>query len=190
MKKSLDQLTSEVSILLGESISSECFPEESPFPDLAQRVRILAPSLLGSILKEAPVELCGILKSIPASGLDHSETETTLKLPDDFLKIGTVKMSGWICEASEISPLSSLASACESSGLEGVKASRSRPAILLTYRADGSKALRLCPANKEDRLEYALYVAVPTISDSGFLEIPDPLYDVLLKALVDKMLNP
>lgn len=51
MKKvTLNQLATDVAILLGEALSLECQPEESPFPNLSDRVQILAPGILSSLL--------------------------------------------------------------------------------------------------------------------------------------------
>lgn len=53
----LDQLASEVAILLGESLALECQPEESPFPGIKDRVRILAPGILATILILPPPDI-------------------------------------------------------------------------------------------------------------------------------------
>lgn len=51
MKKvTLNQLATDVAILLGEALSLECQPEESPFPNLIDRVHTLAPGILSSLL--------------------------------------------------------------------------------------------------------------------------------------------
>lgn len=64
MKVTLEKLTSDVATLLGESLSLECQPEESPFPGIEDRVRILAPGLLSSLLiyPEVEVRLDGSLE--------------------------------------------------------------------------------------------------------------------------------
>ena len=45
-----DRLTSDVAAILGESLSLECQPDESPFPGIKERVRILAPGILARLL--------------------------------------------------------------------------------------------------------------------------------------------
>ena len=45
-----DKLAHDVATLLGESLSLECQSEESPFPGIKERVRILAPGILSNLL--------------------------------------------------------------------------------------------------------------------------------------------
>ena len=46
----LKELAEDLATLLGESLQLECQPEESPFPGIEDRVRILAPGILSNIL--------------------------------------------------------------------------------------------------------------------------------------------
>lgn len=51
-KVSFRQLATEVSTLLGESPETASIPEECPFPNIENRVRVLAPGILSEILYE------------------------------------------------------------------------------------------------------------------------------------------
>lgn len=55
-KRSLKQVASEVAALLGETLSEENRPEESPFPGIEIRVRILAPGILAALINQQAEE--------------------------------------------------------------------------------------------------------------------------------------
>ena len=48
-KVSIHEIASGVAAILGESLALDCRPEESPFPDIEDRVRIMAPAVLASL---------------------------------------------------------------------------------------------------------------------------------------------
>ncbi|MCH5226058.1 MAG: hypothetical protein J1D77_08640 [Muribaculaceae bacterium] len=52
MISTFKQLAIEVATILGEPLLPDCQPEESPFPGIENRVRILSPSLLASLIFE------------------------------------------------------------------------------------------------------------------------------------------
>ena len=49
-KQKIERIAADVATLLGETILEECQPEESPYPGIEERVRILAPGILSNIL--------------------------------------------------------------------------------------------------------------------------------------------
>ena len=58
MKKfTISQLALDVATLLGESLTLECQPEESPFPRIEDRVRILVPGLIHKLMIRSPDSL-------------------------------------------------------------------------------------------------------------------------------------
>ena len=57
MKATIHQIAMDVAALLGESLSLQCLPEESPFPGIEDRVRILAPGILQNLLMAPDVAI-------------------------------------------------------------------------------------------------------------------------------------
>lgn len=51
-KISLKEVASDVANLLGETLSPAGLTEESPFPNIENRVRILAPGILSDLIRE------------------------------------------------------------------------------------------------------------------------------------------
>ena len=53
----MHQLAQDVAVVLGEALSLECQPEESPFPGIEERVQTLAPGLIHKLLIRSPDSL-------------------------------------------------------------------------------------------------------------------------------------
>lgn len=73
MKRKITQIASDVATLLGESLALECAPEESPFPGIEQRVRLLVPAALAAVSSHPEDH-----RPFPVI----NETDDTLTIPD------------------------------------------------------------------------------------------------------------
>lgn len=175
MKISIKQLASDVAALLGESLAPECQPEESPFPDLEERVRILAPMVLSDLIMETGTFLPPGWKEIKTDVQRSEDGIVTLPLPADYLKFVSVKMSDWKKPLTVyITPDDERASPL-SSKWEGVKGNRERPVALLLED-------RLEIHTSSGALDFFRYMSRPKVED-GYLDVPEGLYERLVSVL-------
>lgn len=186
---SLKQLVSDVAALLGESTVLECSPEESPFPDLEDRVRILAPGILSELLRELPVEEISDIRRFPSEISIDREGCVTLPCPEDFLRLSYVKMSDWRYGVRHVSRDDSRESRCQHSMHVGVRGSRDRPVVTAGIDSSGCRCLKMFSSDENATLEQAFYVPVPVISADDTLQIPDILYIRLLRGIVRDIIS-
>ena len=186
MKKvSITSLAQDVSTLLGEPSEPECQPEESPFPGVKERVRILAPGLLSILIEESAPENFTDFKSIdPAVKIDERGV-VTLALPADFLRLAEVKMSDWSRGVSRITNREELIFGLQMSPWAGLRGVPERPVVLMEKDGKGGRSLRMYSSKPGATLEYALYIPTPKLGADDTLEIPDRLYYPLLEKLAE-----
>ena len=184
LKISVSQLASDVATILGENLALDCRPEESPFPDIEDRVRVLSPVVLSSLIVEVSHEKILDYKPLNGNIQVNSEGVGTLLLPDDFLRLVSIKLSGWNRTVIEIFEAGEVRTLPLGSRWKGIKGSSQRPAVVIGINKDGKKCLFLYGCRDGDKIEAAGYQPVPTISNTDILEIPVSLYPMLLKELV------
>ena len=91
----IEKITEDVAALMGESLQLECEAADSPFPDLASRVAILLPRLLTQLIRDAPKEQLEGWKELVGELTIDAEGVGLLTLPEDFLRFGTLRLTGW-----------------------------------------------------------------------------------------------
>ena len=182
IKISLKQLASEVATLLGESLAPECQPEESPFPDLEERVRILAPVVLEVLICKSSVEMLSGWAKLEGPVIHDSEGRATLHLPDDFLRLVALKMSDWSLPVTKITSEGDPNYPFTGSRWESIRGSRERPVVTLQLTPSGGKCLKLYGCTEDSTPEYGWYMK-RCVSAGDSLEIPKGLYGELLERL-------
>ena len=130
-KIDISRMASDVATLLGESLARECLPEDSPFPDLEDRVKILAPEILALLILEAPHEASGEFKTFPDTPVAGPDGVTILPVPEDFLRLVSLKMSDWEREVTVLSAPGSPEAALQSSRWTGIRGNKSKPAAIM-----------------------------------------------------------
>lgn len=183
----LQTITTDVATTLGESLVLECETEESPFPDFTSRVRLLATDVLTRLLLESPkIMLSGWKPFGSKITIDEDEGVATLPLPEDYLRLGSIRLSGWSKSVEETLPAESPRFAGRGCRLPGINPDKYRPAAEEAIAADGTMTLRLYGATAGDTLISATYMPLPAIHDEQ-LEVPQALYSELISRIAEKM---
>ena len=165
--------------LLGEALEIECETEESPFPCIEDRVRILAPGILRDILTEAPLSLIEGFKPLTGSPVINSSGMVELPLPDDFLRLVSVRMSDWKTSVTELLTTGSKDWSLQTSRWRGIRGNPERPVAFIDYNTSGKRVLKCFSSGNEATLSTGLYVAMPKFDSGGNMEVPDALkYDL------------
>lgn len=183
-KVALKQLAADVATLLGEALSLECHPEESPFPDIEDRVRTIAPGILSDLILSSPLDSLSDWKSFSGSFKMDDNGVVTFSLPDDFLRLVSIRMSDWQTPVSLIIPMDSDKGKCQKSIWNGIRGTPSRPVVMEDFSSTGQRCLKLFTSGKNATLEIFLYMTRPVIDSSDSIEIPDRLYHSLLSQIL------
>lgn len=179
----LDKITADVAIILGEPLLPDCEPEEGPYPSLSERVRLSAPSVLGEIMECAPKGSLSEWKSMKGCRIEADISgRGTLILPDDFLMLGSLRLTGWKRPVEELSSLQGSAGDKLSSAWKGIRGSYERPFAFLST-GGGKPSLVLSPCDDGSVIEDGWYMPRPAFDSSGEIFIPDRLYLPFLKSM-------
>ena len=174
----IKQLASDVAAILGESLALDCSPEESPFPDLQLRVRILAPEALNKLIWDTPLCRLSDAKAFQGTVKRDENGDGKLELPEDFFRLVSVRMSDWKYPVTEIAE--SGQTEIQSSRWPGVKGNPERPAVTLEMVAPGKRVMHLYSSDADATLSSFLYIPRPEVSAAGILSLPSDLYSPLV----------
>lgn len=176
----LHELAYRTATAMGESLLLECQPEESPFPRIEDRVRILAPGILSRLIVESPWQaLASSAKKLTATPV-ISDGKAVITLPDDYLRIVCLKMSDWGRPVFNALLPGDEKALSQTSKWEGVRGCRNRPVAVETIGSEGRKILELYPGNAEASLEIGLYMPRPEWDENEDMAIPGALLPKML----------
>lgn len=183
----LKEIASDVAALLGEPLALECQPEESPFPGIEDRVRILAPGILQTLILSAPPGLPEGNKSISATAVIETDGRVVLPLPGDFLRLVAVKMSDWCRPVTDVADgdIARLQT-CRWRGIRGVA---ERPVAIIVFNKAGQRSLELHSSNQGAVLEYCRYASIPVWSSGSAMEVSERFYPDLIRHLVEDIVR-
>ena len=172
-----EKVISDVAQLAGESLTLLCEPSDTGLPGLGALITQLAETELRSLFLSLPSsELCG-WKNL-SGGLQEETIGSSLLLPDDFLRLGELRLSGWERSVTVIKYTESLEYVLCGRRLRGPAPSRHRPAAFLVPSPQGRKLL-LYPAGGSDVISAGYYLPQPSLTGAG-VEILPEVYDRLI----------
>lgn len=187
MTVSINQLASDVAILLGEALARECRPHESPFPDVEDKVRVMAPGLLEElIMKARPEDLTDSKRASPPVTIDRSGI-VSLSLPEDYLRAVYIRMSDWKRPVTQVTGPSDPGFDRQSSPWHGIRGSLERPVAIEGVGKTGARILQLFSSGSDATLDSFIYSPRPALGATDALEIPMVLYPTLLNELMMKL---
>lgn len=186
MKVTLKQLASDVAVLLGESLALECRPEESPFPGMEERVKLMAPGVLADMIKNASAEELNPGNELPSTVSVSADGIVSLPLPGDFLRLVSVKMSDWQRDVTVVTGENDPALAMQWCRWRGIRGQPERPVVIIGRNESGERCLLMFSSSQDARLEYGRYMPYPRFDTTDSLDIPDRLYPLLLNVIRDR----
>lgn len=185
-KIKISELADAAAALLGETLARECRPADSPFPDIEERTRLLAPGLLANLITEAPLERLSGYKNFDNPVEIANTGEATLRLPDDFLRLVSIRMSDWSCDITEPTPASGDILKRQKSRWTGVRGNPERPVAIISF-SDSGRCLKLYSSKPGAVLGWGYYMAMPSVAADDSLEVPPSLYSPLLQRLTEEL---
>ena len=103
-----------------------------------------------------------------------------ISMPEDYVRFGAVKMSGWKKAVSTYCSTSDEEYAMQQSEFAGVRATARKPVAVIAEGSDGGRELLLYPFASGDTLQYFDYCKQPKLEMLGSnkrLDIQDTLYE-------------
>lgn len=177
-------LAEDVATLIGESLLLECETEESPFPGLEDRVRVMAPGILSELYAAIVPGSLADGKEITTGPEIGNDGVVSIPLPEDFLKLVCVRMSDWSRPVWELLPVWSPLYRRQASRWNGIRGTPRNPVALLDR--EGSRSLlRLYSSSPGARLTAGLYLPVPKPDAQGLLSLPESLLRPLIHRLAE-----
>ena len=177
---SLSQIISDTRVWTGHNHEDrQLIAIEDPYTlSLDELIRSKVEMAARAVLLEAPSELLVpglpvrtrlIWPGCPGKGM------AMLPLPEDFLRLLSVRLSDWRRPARIITD-DDPASRWQSSPFAGVRGNPARPVAVITANPAGRvAALYSSMAGPSVRLVQAQYVPIPRITD-GFIRLPESIY--------------
>lgn len=165
----------------------DCQPEESPFPGIEDRVRILAPGILSSLILEAHVNIFDDASPISEDVTIDRNGVGKLLLPDDFLRLTTIKMTDWKRPVNHITSPEDPDYIRQTSNWAGIKGNPDRPVAIMDITPERKLCLLLFSSSQSARLSYGFYIPAPTVTADDKISIPRNLYLSLLEKLKDAL---
>ena len=187
MRKSLADITADVAAILEESLALLCDAADSPFPTLQERVRIEAPEIAMQLLLEAPPEAIDTWQTLPGGGLTtDADGLAALPLPEDFLRLGSVRLQGWERPAVPAPEGDLLQRLLCHSRWPALRGTNQKPVAFIKTTGSG-RSLIMCPAPKGSlALAEGSYLAMPRFDGEERMTVPERLYGALLQRLSER----
>ena len=129
-----------------------------------------------AILDTPPMQLTG-WKQLDGNALTiEDDGRAILPLPDDFLTLFSIKMTGWQKSVTELMPHDHWLRGMQSAYWPGLRGTPERPLAFMGVGTDGKPCIELfsCPA--PDSLEEGWYMPAPKIDADGNIDIPPAAY--------------
>lgn len=186
----VDELVKEIKVALDENVSSEALISlgDTDTLTLEEIIKSKIEPAAKTIEANAPYYLLD--GGIGFADSEQEEADNSLawasgekgigygiiKLPDNFLRLVSFKMSDWDYSVSEAISEYDSRYAMQFSRFGGIKGNPQRPVIAIVQRPDGlCLQFFSCRGGAEVFVEIAQYIAIPKISASGTIELCEKL---------------
>ena len=195
MRYTVERLCADVMERLGETARPPLAPEGSDVPSpediVAMKVRSHLSEAGGKLISDAPAELLeggAVISGLPAMrlmpcGLYGAE----VRLPVGFLRLVSVRMSGWRRSVVEAVAAESPEWGRQWSAEAGIAGCPEAPMAYLYSDADGL-LLRLLGCGEDDSLEWLAGWMRPEADGDGEFGFPGALYADLVSAISGRLI--
>lgn len=189
MKTDIGWFVGRVLTLIGETPSPMSgFASEHEGIALRTLVTSLVEEGVATALSSLPLEMFETTADFPVSGAEVSDGNMYVPVPEDFFRFAGAKLSGWTHGLSTLPAPGSRTLRLLDSPLKALRGARSRPAARITH-ARGQRMLQLTPADGDSSLEYAHYIPLPHIDETGSIEIPGTALHAALRGVAQLARN-
>ena len=186
----LDDLTRDVALMAGESLTLLCESTETGLPSFSERVQLCLGSAFREIILTIPKEELTGWKSLKGLPMEiDDEGCAVIALPPDFVMLHSVRMSDWNRPVAEILPANHYLYGVQGRRLKGLRGTPERPLGFFGIK-DGSRSLELysCRTSTASIAE-GWYMPMPEVKADGTVEIPERLYEKLVERLGREIRN-
>lgn len=161
-------------------------------PSLADRIRLeVEPCAREAVASASRMALTG-WRLLPGDGLRReADGSVTLPLPDDFLMLFSLRMTGWEREVTDPLPASHWLARQQGSRHHGLRATPSRPVAVMTLTAgaggEGVRALRIYGCEPGCVVDEGWYMPAPSVGSGGEIDVPPAAYGAMLRLIAARV---
>lgn len=187
----VDKILRDVRIALGENFRrNELLVEEDrDTVELDEQIAARIEPAAQAVMAQAPLGLLGPGRALADTTIRRGSDGTAwIYLPKDFMRLVTLRLSGWATALHEVITPEHPAYAMQRSRFAGIRGNFRQPVAALVHRG-ASPALEIYGADKCAVIDDGRYVPYPRLDRHGGLEFPPPLYDELI-ALITATFKP
>jgi len=178
LRVAIEELTRDVRITLDENANQSAYIKENRDNlELDEIIRAKLPDAARDITETAPIE--SLEPEVMHTEVTPHDGGGFLPIPDDFLRLVSLKMKGWNRSVSAVAE--------EGSDIEMMQRNKYtrgttiKPVCVFVNRADGKKTIEYFGGSGE--VERALYMPIPRIESEGDTEVL-PISRLLRQAIV------
>lgn len=196
MRYDVGKLQADVMARLGEVDRPRSLSEVTDIPWPEDIVAMKAVAMLGEVgtrlIKDASVESLGNGVAVSCGEIAVLEMPCGLygaevRLPDGFLRLASVKMSGWRCGVCLTALPDSGEWSRQWSAEPGIAGCPARPRAYLDSDGAGCLLRLVGSESEEDALEWLTGWCVPAPDEEGCFDFPEVLYHHLVGAITEKL---
>ncbi len=195
MTYTLQQLYEDVMARLGENSRSQPSPENPDILTPEEAIRAMTSALLpgvgASLIREASAwQLGGGVEQKPVAVMRKMPCglyAADIAHPDSFLRLVSVKMSGWRRCVSRVVMPEDPGWSRQWSEESGIAGNPDNPMVYLTSGGDGSVIRLMSSRAADDAVEWLRGWSIPSVETDGTFDFPERLYSELTKNIASNL---
>ena len=181
-----DRIISDTAILLGTTPEGMAPGNAGVTSPLAAHILLEIESCAAEALLSTPrMQLTG-WRLLPDDSMTIDGNSALLPLPDDFLMLFSLRLSGWQRDVTASLPADHPSATHIRAPWSGIYATPLRPIIIEGLDENGHRALRMLPASADDRMTEGWYMPAPKIK-AGEIDIPPAAYHRTLRLIAERI---
>lgn len=166
----VSQLKEKIRVALDENMSSTALAELGDIDTLSldELIESKIEDAARIVVQEAPLSLLSDMTT-PYTTMSVSATapyKATVDLPDDFLRLASIKLRSWPYAVYEVLP-SDAPLYIQAHSPYGVVGTKDRPLVFMSVGANAKKTLELFSASGSSDTLSCLYIKQPKIADNA-----------------------
>ena len=186
----VDDLIDDVLALLGEN-PGFCLPDGGDGTGagtLRVRIRVEVERCAARSVAETPRRFLTGWRKLPSERVAKGpDGRMTVRLPEDYLMLHSLRLSDWERDATEALDHSHWLRRFQESRWHGLRGTAQRPLVFHGIDGEGHRCLELFPASEESLVAEGWYMPAPAVKEDGGIEIPPAAYRKCLDYIVETL---
>lgn len=189
MEYTLHQLCDDVLALMGETRDEAADSDVLSVARILERkIAVSLPEIGARLIRDSPPELLGGAECLAGADTAVGQMESglyalSIKLPEDFLRLVEVRLSGWRRAVHDVSVPGTPLFNCRWSREPAIAGCPEMPRAYLSAAGTGWRLTAAACASVSPEVESLLVWRIPRADSAGRFRFPSALYPVLVDML-------